>query len=103
MKRNLPPTEELIRIAWPMLNPVQRLALLLSVFGYDLLNRFERVEVRVFTLLAFLLNVAVFSKSLPPAHVLTPFVTFATAFYSATLLLMVATWPPRRRSAHWLK
>lgn len=101
MKRNLPPLEELIHIVWPRLEPIQRLALLLQILGYDLLNRFERVEVRVLTLLAFLLNVMVFQVSLP-RHILSPFITFGAAFYSAALLLMVATWPPRRKSAHWI-
>lgn len=103
MKRNLPPLDELIRLAWPMLNPVQRLTLLLQIFGYDLLNRVERVEVIALTFLAFTLNVIVFRGSLPPHHVLTPFVTLATAFYSATVLLMVATWPPRHKTAHWVR
>jgi hypothetical protein len=103
MQKKLLPLDELIRLAWPLLNPVQRLALLLKIFGCDLLNRIERVEVIALTFLAFVLNVILFRGSLPPEHVLTPFVTLGTAFYSATVLFMVATWPTRRRVAHWVK
>ena len=102
MKKNILPLEELLPLVWPRLDPVQRLALLLQIFGYDLLNRFEHIEVRVLTLLAFLLDIMVFRVSLPP-HILSPFITYSTAFYSAALLLMVATWPPRHKSAHWVR
>jgi hypothetical protein len=102
MKRNPPNLEELIPILWQRLNPIQRLALLLQIIGYGLLNRFESIEVRLLTLLAFMLNVLVFHESLPD-HFLSPFITIGTAFYSAALLLMVATWPQRRKTAHWIK
>ena len=102
MKRNPPPLEELIPLLWSTLNPVQRLALLLQIIGYDLLNRFECIEVRLLTLLAFILNLLVFHASLPE-HFLSHFIAIGTAFYTAALLLMVATWPPRRKIAHWVR
>lgn len=102
MRKNHDPLADLIRNVWPRLNPAQRVFLLLQVFGYDLWNRFERIEVRALAALAFLLNFFFLHESIPD-HPLKPFFTLATAFYSAALLLMVATWPPRKKTRHWVK
>lgn len=102
MKENPDHLAEIIRAAWPLINPAQRLLLLAQILGYDLLNRFERMEVRVLTAFAFLLNFFLLRASIPE-HPLKPFFILATAFYSAALLLMVATWPTRRRPAHYVR
>ncbi len=99
---NLTDLDDLLLIIWECLNSAQRLALILQIFAYELLNRFERIEIRLLASFTFLIDYVLFGKSFPP-HPLSKFLTLGAAFYSVTLFLLLCIWPSHNKKAHWIR